>query len=647
MHRLTLLSLLLGTTSAFAAGNNELVVVADLKIEQVTVTASRVPVVLNTAGSAVTVLTGEQLEARQVRTIFDALRDVPGVEVSRTGSVGSVSQARIRGAEAGQALVMIDGVRANDPGQSSEEFNFAHLLSDSIERVEVLRGPQSALWGSDALSGVINVVTLAPQDGIFGRASAEYGSFNSKQVSGLLNAGTDRYGAVVHASWMDTDGANISRTGNEDDGYRNFGIGGRARAEIAPGFNLNVSLHHVDARTDSEATDFSSVYSIPLDSGDYTKFAATYGRAEARWLSDSQNIEVIAGASLLRSEAKDYTSAFGAPFDVAFNDRTKGGDTRFDVQGNFRWEAPTTQQRVSLLAETHRETFDTIRLDSPGANQNQHEVHSGVAGEYWIGIDDRYFISLGARHDWNERFDDSTTWRATVSGLVADGWRAHASAGTGVKNPDFYEMFGFFPSPAFEGNPELKPEKSFGWDVGLEWSASERFKLDVTYFHADLEDEIFTDFSVFPTTAGNADGRSKRSGVEVSAQAMLADGLTLDAAYTYLDSTEDGVAEIRRPHNIASADLNWRFADDRALLNLGVDYHGEQRDTAFLNAFPFSQPVTLGSYTLVRVAGSYDISDNFTLYGRVENALDEKYEEVFGYRTRGIGVFGGIRARFN
>ena len=641
-----LVPLCIGIVSAASAEEYENVVIADQRIETVVVSASFDAVPIDETGSAITIIDADTLQARQTQQVFDVLRDVPGVEVSRTGSVGSISQARIRGAEAGHTLVLIDGVRANDPGQSSEEFNFAHLMANGIDRIEVLRGPQSALWGADALSGVINVITVAPEPGFHARASAEYGSFDTKEVTGLINAGTEHYGAVVHASWYDTGGINIAHNGHENDGYRNTTVGARLRGEIAPDFVLTARIDHLDARTDSETTDFFGTYSIPLDSGDYTTFKATYARGEARWQANDA-FDLIAGVSIVRTEAKDFSSAFLDPFNVAFNDRTRGGDTRFDMQGNLRWQGWGADNRISVRAETHRETFDTIRLDSPAADQKQHEVNSGIAAEYWANFD-TVTLSLSARHDWNERFDDSTTWRSTVSWKTTDALRVHASAGTGVKNPDFYELFGFFPAPAFEGNPNLRPEKSFGWDAGIDWRAGERVVLDVTYFHADLKDEIFTDCSSLPTTARNASGESQRQGVEVSAHVLLGDGFAVDAAYTYLDAKEsDRAAEIRRPHNIASVDLNWRFADDRALLDLGVDYHGDQKDTAFLNAPPFSQPVTLDSYTLVRVAGSYKLTEAFELYGRVENALDEKYEEIFGYRTRGFGVFGGIRATFD
>lgn len=608
--------------------------------ETVVVTASRVPIDADQSGSAITVLMGDTLRARGIDQLYDALRLVPGVEVSRTGTVGSISQIRIRGAEAGHELVLIDGARANDPAASGEDFNYAHLLTAAIGRVEVLRGPQSALWGADALAGVVNVVTVAPHDGFDASGRAEYGSFNTKEASGLVNIGNERYAAIFDGAWLDTDGINIAHNGHEDDGYRNTSFGMRAKADLSDTIHFTAALHHADTRTDIEATDFLGLFSIPLDAGDFSEFSATYGRAQASADLFGGVLEAIAGASFTRTTVNDFTSPFGAPFDVAFNDRTKGGENRFDLQANIRW---SPNQRLSLLAETARDTFDSLRLDLPSASQSQHETHSGVAGEYWIGINDAVFVSLGARHDWNQAFADSTTWRTTVSARLDPAWRLHASAGTGVKNPDFFELFGFFPAPFFVGNPNLKPEKSLGFDAGLEWRPADGALIDVTYFHTDLEDEIFTDFSVSPNTARNANGQSQRQGLEVAGHADLGNGFALDATYTYLDAKQNGEDEIRRPHHIASANLDWRFDDSRGLLDLGVDYHGKQPDTAFLNAPPFTMPVTLDGYTLVHIAGSYEICPGVALTARIENALDQRYEEVFGFRTQGFGAFAGIK----
>ncbi len=228
-------------------------VIADARIETVVVSASQAPVPIEQTGSAITVIDTETLQSRQTQSVFDVLREVPGAEVSRTGTVGSLSQIRIRGAEAGHTLVLIDGVRANDPAQSSEEFNFAHLLAAGIERIEVLRGPQSALWGADALAGVVNVITAEPRPGFSARASAEYGSFDSKQLSGLLNVGNDRVAVVFDATWLDTAGINIAHNGHEDDGYRNVSAGVRAVAHLAPTLSLSLALHHTDAESDFPA----------------------------------------------------------------------------------------------------------------------------------------------------------------------------------------------------------------------------------------------------------------------------------------------------------------------------------------------------------------------------------------------------------
>ena len=218
-----------------------------------------------------------------------------------------------------------------------------------------------------------------------------------------------------------------------------------------------------------------------------------------------------------------------------------------------------------------------MRLDLPSADQNQHEVNSGVAGEYWIGLDDRYFVSLGARHDWNGRFADSTTWRATVSARATDTVRLHASAGTGVKNPDFYELFGFFPAPAFVGNPGLKPEKSFGWDAGIEWRPRDGVVIDATYFHADLEDEIFTDFSVFPNTARNASGQQRARRALKWRRAPIWAAVSLSTRRTPISTRKKATARQKSAGRITSPRRTsiGDFADGRAHLNLGADYHGE------------------------------------------------------------------------
>lgn len=600
--------------------------------EEVVVSASRVPIAAQQSGSALSVIDGAVLEARQIETPFDALRSVPGIAVSRSGALGALSEIRIRGGEANHTLVLIDGVEANDPAQQSE-FNFAHLLSPGIERIEVLRGPQSALWGADAVSGVVNIVTVAPTPGLFARGSAEGGSFATRQVSGLFNAGTETAGAVLHAAYLKTDGINIAETGSEKDGYENLTLGGRGFVQMAPEFVLSGSLRHVNGNND-----YDSGFPVPIDTGNYSHSAQTYGRAQAKLTLFGGSLEAIAGASLTRTRADNF-------LDGALTNDSSGGKTKFDLQANGFWSGTmfgaSLKQRVSAAAETARETFKQHYVGFALADQSEALNESGAAVEYWAGYDERVFVSLGARHDWNQRFADATTWRATISApIAAFDARLHASAGTGVKNPDFFELFGFIPS-SFVGNPSLTPETSFGYDAGVAFGLfAQALRLDLTYFHADLEDEIFTDFAAFPSTARNMRGKSERQGVEVGATAELGEGWSLAAAYTYTESTANDVVELRRPRHVGSLAMDYRFAGGKAVATVGADLHGSQRDTDF-STF---KTVTLPAYTLVRLAGSYELGDGFTLTARIENALNQRYEEVIGYRARGFGAYAGIRA---
>jgi vitamin B12 transporter len=250
------------------------------------------------------------------------------------------------------------------------------------------------------------------------------------------------------------------------------------------------------------------------------------------------------------------------------------------------------------------------------------------------------------RHDDNERFDDADTYRAQASYAFDSGTRLHAAAGSGIKAPGIFELFGFDPG-SFEGNPNLKPERSEGWEAGYEqtlFAGAARF--DLTYFEATLQDEIFTDFvgPSFIAVPGNRDTESEQSGVEVSAEAQLGQNWTIHAAYAYLDAEENGVEEVRRPQQIASLNLSWRAPSDRFGAFLTARYNGEMLDSNFTLSGP--PRVTLDAYTLLNLGGDVRLSENISLYARVENALDEEYEDVYTFRSPGRAGFVGVRANY-
>jgi vitamin B12 transporter len=264
------------------------------------------------------------------------------------------------------------------------------------------------------------------------------------------------------------------------------------------------------------------------------------------------------------------------------------------------------------------------------------------------------------RHDWNSDFGDNTSWRVTGAyGLADTGTHLRAAFGTGSKNPTFTERFGFFTEesdPFFVGNPDLQPEESNGWEVGAGQDfAGGRIRLALTWFRQDLEDEI--DGFVFDPSRGvftamNLGGRSRRRGLEFSGRFGIAGGLELAADYTWLDATQPDaftdaqVREVRRPEHNANVNLDWRFAGDRARLNLNVGFNGEQEDAYFPPPAFAAVPVTLDGFVLVTLAGSWRFGDHAELFGRIENLLDDDYEEVVGFSEPGIGAFAGLRLAF-
>jgi vitamin B12 transporter len=267
-----------------------------------------------------------------------------------------------------------------------------------------------------------------------------------------------------------------------------------------------------------------------------------------------------------------------------------------------------------------------------------------------------YDVSIGNfdagaayRHDDNDSFESANTYRLQASYRVTDTTRLRASAGSGIKNPTNFELFGFDPG-SFIGNPNLKPEKSVGWDVGLDQTFLDgNARFTATYFEATLEDEIFTVFTFVPpfsffSSPDNRTTDSERKGLELTLDAKLDEAWSVDAVYTYLDAVEAGLEEIRRTPHTASLNVNYRFLD-RAQATLTVRYNGDQFDNEFASATPESR-VRLEAFTLVNLSARYDVADNVELFVRVENLFNEKYEEVYSYATPGIAAYAGLRTRF-
>jgi vitamin B12 transporter len=618
-----------------------------VKLDSVLVTDGRTPIEQEKSGRAFTVITGEQLEKNQVRYVADALRQVPGFAVSRTGSVGGFTQVRVRGAEANHLLVMIDGVEVSET--SGGEVDFGSLLVDDIDRIEVLRGPQSAFWGSNATAGVVNIITKrGERNGFTTDARSDAGTDGTFLGGVALRGGGENYDVALSGTFRRTNGFNISDFGTEKDGDRNATLNGKFTVDLSPDLTVDGTLRYVNQKNEFDDQDFSfppgPKQGLVIDTDDETTLREFFGSVGASYVSldgaltqkarftgsDTMREYFTDGSEASSNEGDRYTGNYQATYGF---DTPGMLDARHQFTGGYEWE---------------RETFAPSHLIETFSRKT-----NSLIGEYRGEFLDQIYINAGVRQDFNDRFEDAATWSLSGAWKIPDrGTRLHASVGTGVTNPTFFEQFGFLPD-TFVGNPSLIPEESLGWDIGVEQTFfNDGLVADITYFNQDLTNEIATVFDpdTFFSSPINRDGKSKRQGVEVSAMVDFFNGFTATATYTYTDATEQTIAggprlrEVKRPEHSGSLTAAYAFYEDRARIFGEVVFNGKMEDLAFVPSLP--PRVMPDPYTVVTVGGSFKFTEHLEAYGRVENLFDEDYQEVFGYNTQGRTAFLGLKGTF-
>jgi vitamin B12 transporter len=556
--------------------------------------------------------------------------------------------------------VLIDGVEANDLA-TDDAFSFEHLTAFDIENIEVVRGPQSALWGSDALAGVINVVTRRPEQPFETEGYLEGGSFDTVNGGARLGLRSENAWLAASASSLDLDGTNAARAGGEDDGYANTTGNIAGGVGIAPGLALDASLRHTDATAEFDGNDFVDGLLVAVDADNESDIRQNFARAGAELVLLDERLTQELHYALAETDT-DTLSEDSFTGELA-SASTNGKKYGLYYRGSLRVRDGGDENpgdRLSVAVDHEREEFrqrgEVSFFGDPNQDQTLHTT--GYAFEYLAFVGRGWSLAASARHDDNSDFGDVNTWRATASWQLPGGaTRLHGSFGTGQKAPTFFERYGFTPD-TFVGNPDLEPETSKGWDAGIEqrWLDG-RLLADLTYFRADLDDEIngfFCPPPDFVCTAVNEAGESERRGVEATFALELGSAHAVEASYTYLDASQSnlqpdgsdpGLTEIRRPRHAGSLVLSGGWLNGRLRASAGAYYTGEREDDSFLLDPPFVARVELDEYTLVNVAASFDLSDYLSIYGRVENALDEDYEDVFGYATPGIAAYAGVRVR--
>lgn len=585
--------------------------------EEITVTADRIAAPTDQVGSSVTVIDRAEIERRRHATVAELLRTVPGVEINRTSGAGSVTSAFLRGGNSAFTLVLVDGVRVNSPATGS--YDLSQITTDNVARIEVVRGAQSTLYGSEAIGGVIAITTRRGKGPASVDAYVEAGSFGSERYGASIHGGSERYDYSIAAARSETDGVSAAaeRFGNtEEDGDENTTASARLGWALGADGRLDISLRHIDSETEIDGFGFDPDRGfVPSDDPNAVQSReATIAQVDARFALGRRVTQSLrAGVQDENLEATDPDSPFNNfASDVAL--------LSFESQTEVAWSDTGT-----FLVGLAHETRDA---EAPGSFDESLDITSVFAQQRWAT--EHGALTVGVRHDDHETFGSETTWRVTGTrawGQEATQTRVHASLGTGFRAPSLNELY--FP---FFGNPALRPETSTGWDLGLEkrWLGG-RLRADVTYFDNEFEDLIGVD-DFF--TAVNIDQATAR-GVELTLGWTPGPRWYLEGTHTYTDSEDErtGLALARRPEHRSTLRLGI-VPNDRVDGELAVISVRDRIDTG---------GAPMDDYTRVDLAFGVDLVRGLEAYVRAENLFDEDYDEIPGFTTPGAAVRVGIR----
>lgn len=577
------------------------------------VTATRVETESEKLGSAVTVITAEEIERKQARTVAEVLRDVPGLAVSNTGGKGRDTAIRIRGAEAHHTKVIVDGIDLSDPSRAQPSYDFGHLLAADIERVEVVRGPQSLLYGGDAVGGVINIVTRRGTGAPRVTAFAETGSLRTHTGSAGVSGSADRVSYALTATHFQTDGipAAAERDGNgERDPYWNQTVTGRVGARLTDIWGIEANGRLMRAQVDYDG--WSGLRAV--DDGDRMDQRERSGRiATDLTVLDGRLTNVVA-FSLTETE----------------RDIGKGKRRTSFYDGETReWE----YQGTARLAPDHTLVFGAeTRTESTRQSSISDDVeNAGYYADYQFSPLESLFVTAGGRLDDHQSYGTHKTWRGTAAYLVeATRTRLHGSYGTGFRAPSLFELY----EPTY-GNHALRPEESRGWDIGVEQTMLDgKAVVDVTWFDSRIQDMIQWSASGYDNIAS-----TRAQGLETTARWQVAPDWRLNATHTYTESRNNRTGQVlaRRPRHQGSLGVGWSPLDgltaDATLRAVGRQY-----DSATSHH--------VGGFATVDLAVAYDVTDWARVFGRVENLADKQYEEVDTYGSPGRMGFVGVKATF-
>ncbi len=645
---------LLCQTSVFA-GTPRPVPTLDEVVVSVTQTQTHLE---DIGGNSVTVITAEDIEDKGYHTVPEILGTVPGVSMISNGGMGTKSSVIIRGADSKNTLVLIDGVMVNDPSGANRDANLADINLDNVERIEVVRGAMSVMYGSNATAGVINIITRSGSEKPEGYVTAEGGSYGTWKAGAGMSGTVARAGYSLSASTLTRDGFSVAdadndripQNGNTDekDGYKNLTLSGRVKVDVSDDFHVAASLRYVDSEV--ELDDYAGGYTgdnissewvqdpvsgegvntlVPNPAGPKHKRSEaerTWGLISATNTFKDKMFESVLTGKFSRSDRQSFDNDNDSWYDY------NGATNEVSWQGNILFDNSTLSFGAALFMESMESMSASV------ASVDTRTTSLWVQDQLFVT--DSLTLIAGARLDDHEAFGQKATFRLAPSYKIqGTGTLLKASFGTGFRSPSLYELYSSY------GNPDLSPEESIGWDAGIvQRLADDTVKLELTYFQMDFKERI--DYDMMISRYNQLPGTTQTRGVEVAADWMPTENVTLGVFYAYTHTRgPDDRRLARRPYNQAGMTATVRFLE-KASVSMDAKWVGERLASPYARDMDGNTVETLGSYTLVNLAASYDFSRRLQLFARVDNLFDRYYEEAFSYATAGLSGYLGVRVRW-
>ncbi len=609
---------------------------------EITVTATRIETSTREVASSVTVISREELERTKKTTLLQALEEIMGLTVIQNGPAGGAASTLIRGGNSEHTLILMDGVELNDPISPARSFDLAHVTLESVERIEVLRGPQSTLYGSDALSGVINIITRKGQDETSFSLLSSGGTYGTFASNAGVSGGSGKIHYSLGASYLRSDGfsaAGSSYEGNEEkDGYQNLTLSGRLGYRINNDLELDFILRRIETR--SELDNFGGDYGD--DPNSTQKNQSLFLKGQVRALLLKNRWEQKFSFSFVDYDRRHENNADEAhPFDSE-EGFFKSSLVNLDWQNNL------------FLHQNHTLTFGIDHQQEQGESEYHSEGIWGpytslfplrrarITGLYFqdqIRFASRFFATAGLRIDTHTQFGTSTTFRlAPALFIKGTQTKLKATIGTGFKSPSLYQLYAPESLMGPIGNENLNPEKSTGWDMGIEQYFFEgKISVGATYFQNDYQDLIQFDQVQGYTNVGKAESK----GMEFFAQSRLGENFSFAASFTRVEAKDldTDTLLLRRPRDKFSASLDYHFLE-KAHISLSLIHTGKRDDQDF-STWPAAR-VTLPGFTLLNTVVSYELFQNVQIFCRMDNLLNEKYEMIKGYGASGRAASLGL-----